>query len=348
MPENTNTYGELERALLGYANGGLLTRAQPRMVTDRFGKMDPQPLNASRTRTYARYESLAPSPLPITEGVPPKGQKVTRMEYTATLEELADIIPFTDRIKNVKDPVLAEMVNLAAEQMATSIELFRLAKLKAGTSVFYAGGVTSRALVNSQPLKSDLKKIVRALKRNLGKPISSQGTASVKYGTENVPEAYVMLINTDQADDFRDLANFIQVQKYSDPSIAVDGEIGSVAGLRIVETTLLTPWLAAGASGTTFLSSGDAVTSATACDVYPALILADKAFYITPLKGEPTSMERGKGLPARVKIHQPTVSDSDPLGQKGHVGWLTDQALCRTNELWIVRYESGCRANPSE
>ena len=67
---------------------GSSTAPQPRLVTDRFGAFDPQPLNASRTRTYSRIESLSPSPLPLTEGIPPKGQKVTMRHYTATLEEL--------------------------------------------------------------------------------------------------------------------------------------------------------------------------------------------------------------------------------------------------------------------
>ena len=126
--------------------------------------------------------------------------------------------------------------------MATSIEMFRLAHLKAGTSVYYAGGVvTTRGTVATSAKRADLKKIVRSLKRNLGKPICEQGNATVKIGTEAVPESFIGLMHTDLKDDIADLTGFQAVQSYPDPSIAVDGEIGQVAGIRFVESTLMSP-----------------------------------------------------------------------------------------------------------
>jgi N4-gp56 family major capsid protein len=72
-------------------------------------------------------------------------------------------------------------------------------------------------------------------------------------------------------------------------------------------------------------------TSGTSADVYPVIFLAADFFGVVPLKGAsaltPMVLNPGK------------ISDSDKLGQRGHVGWKTYFACVRLNEAWGVRCE---------
>jgi N4-gp56 family major capsid protein len=72
-------------------------------------------------------------------------------------------------------------------------------------------------------------------------------------------------------------------------------------------------------------------TAGVKADVYPVLYLADNAFGVVPLKGAsaltPMVLNPGK------------ISDSDKLGQRGHVGWKTYFAAVMLNQAWCVRVE---------
>jgi N4-gp56 family major capsid protein len=71
-------------------------------------------------------------------------------------------------------------------------------------------------------------------------------------------------------------------------------------------------------------------TTGTSADVYPALFLARDAFGIVPLKG------RSSITPSVVNPHP---SESDPLGQRGHIGWKAYTGTVILNELYMVRLE---------
>ena len=63
-------------------------------------------------------------------------------------------------------------------------------------------------------------------------------------------------------------------------------------------------------SGTTMVS-----TSGTSADVYPMLIFGKEAYGTVPL--------RGMGAVSPSIIRPGTISKSDPLGQRGYIGWKT-------------------------
>lgn len=337
---NLTTYGHISPRTAGKAAKRLLERGQALMVTERFGYSDPQPMNATRTRKWRRYNSLSPAVAPLSEGITPAGQKLSYNDVTANLEQYGDFVRISDVIKDThEDPILSEATDVIGEQAAETVELLRIEVLKGGSNVFYANGVDGRTNVASKPLLADVRKIVRAFRRNRARMISQIVPATAKIATEPVAPAYFCMCHTDLDSDIRGMAGFVPIEKYSDSTKAMDGEVGKVENVRFILTPLFEPWLADGASGTTLLSGGVAVSSAAAADVYPMIFVARNAYAIVPLQG-------AKAVHIMVK-NPGTPSGDDPLAQRGFVSWKAWQAAAILQELWIARLEAGATANPS-
>jgi len=340
LPANTTTYGDISPRTGGRAEARLLERGQHLMTVERFGQKDPQRKNSTKTVKWRRYNSLARASAPLSEGIPPTGSKLTFTDVTATLEQYGDVVIITDVVADThEDPVLNEALKVIGEQAAETVEELRINVLKAGTNVYYANAVSSRATVNSPPVRGDFRRIYRAFKRNKAREISEIIRASAKVSTEPVASAYFGMGHTDLDSDMRGVSGFIPAEQYSDSTKMLPGEIGKVEQFRIILTAMFEPWLTAGASGTTYLSGGVAVSSAASCDVYPMLFTARDAYGIVPLQGyqavQPMVMNPGK------------PSKSDPLGQIGFVSWKTYQTCAILNQNWFARLECAATANPS-
>ena len=121
--EAINTYGDISPRTAGKAKKKLLKRGQHLMVTERFGQVDPQQKNSTKTVKWRRYNSLARATAPLAEGVPPAGRKLTYTDVSATLEQYGDYVNITDVIADThEDPVLQESMDLCGEQAAETIE----------------------------------------------------------------------------------------------------------------------------------------------------------------------------------------------------------------------------------
>lgn len=340
IPTNTTTYGDISPRTAGRAVARLLKRGQHLMVVERFGQVDPQQKNKTKSVKWRRYNSFPRATQPLAEGVPPAGNKLTYTDIVATLEQYGDSYKITDVIQDThEDPVLQEMVDLAGEAAAETIETIRINILKAGTNVFYAGGASGRTTVQSPPTRGDFRKIYRYFKNNKAREISQIISASAKISTEGVDAAYFVMGHTDLDADFRAMPGFVPVINYADSTKALPGEIGKVDQFRIILTAMFEPWTAAAtsATGTTYLSNGSAPSTASAPDVYPVIVVARDGYGIVPLQGfnsiTPT-------------VVNPKPSAGDPLGQIGWVSWKTYQTAAILNQAWVARLECCATANP--
>lgn len=336
------TYGDISPRTAGFAVRRLLDRGQYLMVTERFGQVDPQGKNKTKTRKYRRYLSLQRATAPLAEGIPPSGQQLTYEDITLTLQQYGDLVKITDVVKDThEDDVLMETMDLCGEQAGETVESLRIAFLKAGTNAFLANSVADREHVTSPATRSDLRKIYRFFKKNKAREISQIVSASGKISTEPIGRAYFAMGHTDLDADLRGITGFVPVEKYSDSTKAMEGEIGKVENIRFILSPMFEPWLAAGtsATGTTYLSNGVKPGSSAAPDVYPLIVVARDAYAIVPLQGfnsiTPAVLNPGK------------PSKSDPLGQIGFVSWKTWQGGVILNQSWMCRLEVAVTANPT-
>jgi N4-gp56 family major capsid protein len=322
-------YGDISPRTAAYASRELLKRGMPYLVLEKFGQPKPIPLRSSKAVKFRRYEALDPTPAALTEGVTPAASSLTNTDVTATLVQYGDRIQLTDVIQDThEDPVFMEAQDILGEQAAQMIETVRFNVLKAGTNVFYANGAARNA-VNTAPTRTMQRRITRALKRQNARKVSRVVRSTPSFNTENVAPSYIGLCHPDLEGDIRNMSGFVPTENYGQLS-PYESELGKVEDVRYITSTIFAPWADAGGAAGAMLS-----TSGTLADVYPILYIARDAFGIVPLKGKQAITPM---------VVNPKPSDSDPLGQRGHVAWKSMQTAVILNDLWMARAEVAATA----
>ena len=323
------SYGDISPRTAAYAEKELLKRGLPFLVLEKFGQAKTLPEASSKVIKFRRYSALPTVPTALTEGVTPTGQQLAVTDITATLTQYGDKVTISDVIMDThEDPVLNEAVTLIGEQAAQMIEKMRFGVLKAGTNVLYANGAARNA-VNTAISINLQRRAVRALKRQNARFITSVVRSTPAYGTENVAPGFVALIHPDLEADVRQLTGFVPAEKYGSMT-PWENELGKCEDCRYVSSTVFEPWADAGGAKGTMLS-----TTGTSADVYPVLYVARDAYGIVALKGM---------FAVTPMVVNPKPSDSDPLAQRGHVGWKAMQTAVILNDLWMVRAEVAATA----
>ena len=321
-------YGDISPRTAAYAAVEFLERGLPLLVLEKFMQAKTLPMRKTKSMTWRRYNALALATTPLTEGVTPSSKKLTATDVTATLYQYGDLVEITDVVSDThEDDVLKENYPVIGEQAAQTVETIRYNVLKAGTNKFYANG-TARTDVNTAIADGDIKLIVRALKRQNAGFITSIVKSTPAFNTENVLPCYVAVTHTDMENDIRALAGFIDVKDYGGGTKPFEGEMGAVAQVRFILSNIFTPYADGGGAKGAMIS-----TTGTSADVYPVIFLAKNAWAGVALKG--------KFAITPIVINPNTPSKSDPLGQRGSIGWKTMQTAVILNDAWMAVLECG-------
>ena len=329
MSEVMNTTSDISNRQAAFAMAELLVRANPLLVFEKFGQVYVLPTNSTKIAKFRRFEALTATPTELTEGVTPTAKQLTVTDVTATMKQYGDLIIITDMVADTnEDNVLKQAVEVLGEQAAQVLEKMRYDVLKAGTNVYYANG-SARTDVNT-PLTLNLqRKITRALKRQNARQLTSYVKSTPSYGTQAITPAYVAVMHPDCEADLRNITKFVDAKDYG-TTTPFEGEIGSVESVRYIVSTVVEPFANGGGNAGGHVLS----TTGTKADVYPVLFFAKDAYGIVPLKGKtsivPTVLNPGQ------------ASKSDPLGQRGYVGWKAMQTACILNNAFMVRAEVAC------
>ncbi len=329
-------YGDVTPREAGKIWKKLEERAIPMMISERFAQSRPIGKGETKIVIFRRFNSLAAATTPLAEGVTPGGSKPTYSDIQAVVEQYGDYIPFSDQMQDFSpDNVVSEYGDILAEQMSLTKETLNFAVLKSGTTVYYAGAVGGRANVVAFTTVGQLKKIIRYLRGQNSKPLTKILKATVNYATQPIPASYVALCDTDLVADLQSLAGWKDVEAYADSDKRLhEYEVGSVANIRFIATPVLDAWADAGAAAATMIGT---TNPAVACDVYPIIIMGADAWATIPFRGENT------GYPTVVSTKP---SKSDPLGQRGSVGWKMYHASVILNDSLMARVEVAATLNP--
>ena len=143
------TYGDISEETGVYLNKPFLDRALPVMYTAQFAQTLHMPKNASQRLKARRYNPLSAEPKKLVEGVTPRADNVSTTDVYFNLEQFGNVLRLTDVVADThEDPVLQQYTELLGEQAGEMMERIRIAKLLAGTNVYYANG-ESRSEVNT-------------------------------------------------------------------------------------------------------------------------------------------------------------------------------------------------------
>lgn len=346
------TYGAISPRTAAYIVKDLLDRGTPLFVFDKFGMTKPLPKKTGKTMKFRRY-FLASSAFTnnlfnpyeyyeqdgagdifnvathqLQEGVTPSSVDLESEDIEVSIEQYGLWTPTTDVIEDLhEDPVLREAVDNIGEAAAFLAEQIRFNALVGGLNVFYSGG-TTRATTDEVMTLNLQRRVVRSLKRNLGKPITSVTKSTADYGTEAIAASYIAVCHTDLESDIRNMDGFVPVEKYGTGS-AFEGEIGKVESVRYITSTVVRDL---GAEGST--TTAGMLNDGTNCYVYPILIFAANAYAVIPLKG-------GNSMVPMV-LNPGVPREGDPLGQRGSVGVKFYHACKIMQDAWLARVEVTC------
>ena len=325
-----SVYGDITPRTAGKAMPGFLMRALPYLVLEKYLDLKPLPSNSTKVAIFRRYEALEKATTPLVEGVTPVGKNMTYTDVQCTLQQYGDYVTLTDQIADFhEDPVLQEYVGITAEQAAQTIETLRYNVLKAGSNVFYANKVAGRDSVVTAISLGDQRRVTRAFKRQNAAYITKKTASTPNYGTVAVRASYIGLVHPDLENDIRALTGFKDAVDYGASQAADEFEIGTVEDVRYIRSTIFESFADAGGNKGTMVS-----TSGVNADVYPIIYLAAHAAASVPLKGK-------NAITAPIVRNPGTISDSDKLGQRGHVGWKAYFGCVILNQLFISRLEVG-------
>ena len=213
----------------------LIEYASPALVHDQFAQKRPIPAGSGKTVEFRKFNTLEKALTAIKEGVTPDGNKLTVVPVTAALEQYGDYIEMTDLFElTAIDRVVVEATRVLADQAGRTMDTVVRNVMLGGTNVNYCpknnGGsytdITSRSELDSSCLLR-VKDVFRA---------------AAELKSQNAPTFdgyYVAIIHPYVAYDLMQEAGdqWVDIAKYSDPSALLRGEIGTIGGVRFVQSS---------------------------------------------------------------------------------------------------------------
>lgn len=339
MPGNMQTYADQNQITTAYAYTEMLRNAEPVTILAKLGLTKPIPKNKSELTKFRRVVPFTAVTTPLQEGVTPTAHGISYQDVSVYMLQFGEVVAITDKVSNLnEDPVIQHASREAGRNAGRTLEQVIWGVVKGGTSVFYANGL-SRSAVNTPISLSRQRAVTRFLKAQKAEKFTEILSASQNIGTQPIEAAYICVGHTDLESDIRNMAGFLPTSAYSQQSFIMPQEIGRVEDVRYV----LSPDLqsipsAGGAPGSTVVSA-----NGTAADIYPLLYFGTEAFGCTPLKNSKGAS--GSNMAIVPTVVQPDSPDkSDPLGQRGFVGWKTWFNAVRLNEFWMARVEVAASA----
>ena len=258
----------------------LITLAGANLVHEQFGQRRPIPRGGGKTVEFRKFSKLPKALTAITEGVTPAGNKLNVSAVSCTVDQYGDYIEQTDMLElTAVDNTIVEATKELASQAGLTLDTVVRNELIGGTNVMYApktqGGTETEIL-----MREDLTADCRLRVKDVFK-------AAAELKAVNAPKingSYVAIIHPYVAYDLMQEAGeqWIGIQKYANPDNILKGEIGTLAGVRFVESTeakIFAPAEIGG--GLSRLTAAADVSSGTSVPVNEALEAAE---FDTPLQ----------------------------------------------------------------
>lgn len=228
---NVTTDAGLSAEMKTYYCDTLIDNAEPELVHDRFAQKRNIPKGKGKEIEFRKYDPLPKALTPITEGVTPKGRKLSMSTLTATVDQYGDFVEISDILElTAIDNNLQEATVLLGSQAGRTLDTITREVLNGGSNVQYGEGqVSGRHLLAGGEASGNHYFTVRAVRK------------AVRFlKTMNAPRyegSYWAIIHPDCSYDIQDDPEWKRPHEYKDTANIYDDEIGKIAGVRFVETT---------------------------------------------------------------------------------------------------------------
>lgn len=292
----------------------LLEKATPYLVHNKYAQVRDIPKNAgTSTIKFRRYGLLTANTTALSEGITPAGTSLSITDLTATVLQYGDYVTLTDIVlMQTYDPILTETAEILGEQAGDSLDQLCRTVMVAGASKQYASTATTVATVDDAMKldRDEVKEAVRTLKTNNAKPITSMVNPSTGFNTTPINAAFIGIVHPSTTYDLDDATGWIPVEKYANKADVMPNEVGSVGGVRFIETT------------NAYTVAGTLVTT-----VYGTLIFGQNAYAQSRISGESLK-----------NIVKPlgSAGTADPLDQRTTSGWKATYVAKVLNANFII------------
>ena len=302
----TNSEG-LSAEMKTFYDKTLIALAGPNLVHDQFGQRKPIPKGGGKTIEFRKFSKLPKAMQPITEGVTPTGNKLQVSSVVATVDQYGDYLEQTDMLElTAIDNTIVEATKSLAAQAGLTLDAIVRNELIAGTNVMYAPKVAADGTETEVTSRSGLDATCKLRVKDVFR-------AAAELKAVNAPKIngyYVAVIHPYVAYDLMQEAGeqWLNIQQYANPENMLKGEIGSLGGVRFVEST-----------EAKIYEGG----------VFATLFLGENAYGVTEIEGgglEHIVKQRGYG--------------NDPLNQRSSIGWKATKVAKRLVDEYIIRFES--------
>ncbi len=214
----------------------LITLAGANLVHEQFGQKRPIPKNGGKTIEFRKFSKLPKAMKAITEGVTPSGNKLNVSSVSCTVDQYGDYIEQTDMLElTAIDNTIVEATKELAAQAGLTLDTVVRNEIVGGTNVMYVPCVGENNIEKEITSRSDITTGCKMRVKDVFK-------AAAELKAVNAPKingSYVAIIHPYVAYDLmQDAAEqWIGIQKYADPDKILRGEIGTLGGVRFVEST---------------------------------------------------------------------------------------------------------------
>ena len=267
-PVNITTQSGMSPTMKTFYDTTLLENAREAMVFTQFGLKQAMHGNKVEWRKFNTFDKAL---TPLEEGVIPSGQTFGMTKIEGEITQHGDFVAVSDRLEMeaYDDVIFGATEEMGAAEGETYDTLTRNI-LVGGNSVLYCPNgnteITSRAdITKACILTPDV--------------VNRAATWLKKNKAPRINGSYVALIHPSVAYDLRNSEEWKEYHKYNDTAPIFKGEIGTLHGVRFIETNEAKIWKSEGADA-----------------VYATLFLGKDAFGILEPEGEGMEMIiKGKG-----------------------------------------------------
>ena len=237
MPSGVTTTTQVDPEVGIYFDNILLDRHQPYYVHGYFAQERRIPQKNSKSAIFRRFDNLADALTPLTEGVTPSAEQVTKFDVTAVVSQYGKVVELSDDvIITVQDQTSNEVADMLTQNMwSTYDKIIRNMLAATAAQIDCLNGVNGNAI--TELTTTDVELAIDFLAENNGKKLSPNEEGTNAFGTAPVWAAYWMISSTTLRSNIKTLSNFLSTAQYPRQQSVLEAEYGSLDELRVVLTT---------------------------------------------------------------------------------------------------------------
>jgi len=306
MAYGTTTTTQVDPEVGIYFDNVLLDRHQPFYVHGFFSQQRRIPQKNSKSAIFRRFENLSDALTPLSEGVTPNPEQVSKFDVTAVVSQYGKVVQLSDDvIVTVQDETSNEVADMLSQNNASTYDkLIRNMLVATSSQIDCLNGQNGNAI--TEITVTDLERAVDYLMGNNGKKMAPNITAEPAIGTMPTWAAYWMIINTDLRTNIKQLGNFIPTSSYPRQQSVLESELGALDEVRVVMT-----------------SEGYKTNAST--PVYSNLMFAANAYGTLMIDDQSLEM-----------IIKPLGAGEDSLNQRSTMGWKGRFGCTILDDSWVI------------